>query len=165
MPQEGNVQVSTFFATVATGQVVSQVVEMGAKGQAVELLGIHTSFFQMRANSIARISTALSTNPEHLLAPPTSVVEMLRAKSLYGLSITGHETALVVEGGNDQSWTSIIIPLYGIIRPRRQILILGQSGGVAGNEFKVEVYYRPSELSKVELDALNLKYGKYRRGA
>ena len=166
MPQEGRVQVADVSRRFAfSGEVGARIMEIGARGEAVRLLAIHTSVLIMEAVNNTRVGTALSSNPEHLATPPPTIDLILQSKAIYGFSLFNHQRALVTSGGNDQSWVTLVIPLYGLVRPRRQVLLFGQTAGTAGNIVRVEVYYQPLELAKVELDALNLKYGKYRRGA
>lgn len=156
----GVVQMVTSTQLIAVG-VGSMPVEMGARGEAVELLGIHTSITQVFDISGFYLATALSSNPAWYPTPPIVTTQgLLEDKSVYGVGVILGQTITTVGA---KAFTLPIIPLYGIVRPRRQILVWSfqLSGGPV--TFRVEIYYRPVKLGKEDLDSLNLKYGKYRR--
>ena len=162
MPEEGNIQVKVMSQLLTSVTEVSRVAEMGAKGEAVRLEQISLSIAPAFGELDISLAVGLSSNPVHL----TSVLNALGIMSdpaIYGvLSTMGGFFA----GGSQSLHRTISMDLKGIIRPRRQILLWayasGDSSVVLG---RVEILYRPIQLGKVDLDALNLKYGKYRRSA
>lgn len=154
MPAEGKPQVMTFSRNVTSPNFGSAPIEMGAKGFAVELFAAH--YFVENAVGAFNSHFALSSNPEHELTPPPTTNDFLSDPAIYGHS--GSEIASTFLTSMTR-----IIPLYGIIRPRRQILVWVWDTATATNFIRAEIYYRLIELGKTELDTLNLKYGKYRR--
>ncbi len=166
MPDEGKVQIVRRSLVIPTGaRPISTPVEMGAKGEAVELLGIHTSLFNFSSLDTFTLITALSFNPSHEQLTPTDRIAMIADPALYGTSLSFKSEDLTVEGGRVYEQNTQIIPLYGLVRPRRQILVVLYTSIGATGHIRIEIYYRPIRLSKVDLDSLNLKFGKYRRHA
>lgn len=164
MPEEGNVQVAIKgFQTTTAGTFDSGavIIELGARGQAVEMIALHHTLGIILTSLGQYNLVGLSTNPEHELAPPEGVDLFLKDSAVYGVSNFSYNGV----GTNfARSERTNIIPLYGLIRPRRQVLVwlCGNTDEIP-TDIRVEIYYRPIELNKVDLDALNLKYGKYRR--
>ena len=162
MQDEGKVQVVNYARTVTSPSFSSLVVEMGARGEAVEMIALHISISAILPSTTQRsIVVALSTDPSHEVVPPVARIAMFSLKALYGFSSGFWQ---VGASGGARSSTEII-PLYGLVRPRRQILVWAWVGITEEQTFRVEIYYRPVSLNKEDLDALNLKYGKYRRMA
>ena len=166
MPQEGNAQVAVFSRIgMVSGAVQGNPVEIGARGQAIKLLGLSLSIADIIATAAYEFFFALSSNPEHELNPPATGNDRFTSRALYGTVFLQKAQNLQVEGGRVYENTTVVVPLHGIVRPRRQIAVsIFTQAGVTGR-LRVEIYYQPQAISKVELDALNLKYGKYRRGA
>ena len=163
MPREGNVQVVVVPVSAAANASGSAVVEIGARGEAVEILGIHFGIEQFVSNATQVLHIGLSTNPSHELTPPVSTTAFLTDKAIYGSMDLSNAEVVGAAGIWQATVSTNVIPLYGIIRPRRQILVWRMEG--PGVPIRSEIYYRPLNLNKTDLDALNLKYGKYRRGA
>ncbi|KKL76935.1 hypothetical protein LCGC14_2039890 [marine sediment metagenome] len=164
MPVAGKVQVASLHisSNVSTGQGFA--FQIGARGEAVELLGVHYFYTGGPMNVDHSLLLGISSNPGHLTNPPSTLVGFLADKAIYGENIRDYRQLITVEGGRVSQIQTVIIPLYGLVRPRRQILVsLATTPSV--QEVRAEVYYRPVTLSKIELDSLDLKYGKYRRGA
>ncbi|KKL76098.1 hypothetical protein LCGC14_2048320 [marine sediment metagenome] len=162
MPQEGNLQVVSFARSIDADDFGAVPVEMGARGEAVELWGLHLIPGEMGVVVSQSLMVALSSNPSHELTPPGSEDAFLADRALYGMAMarkTSHTAIGEIIVPQD------FVPLYGIVRPRRQILVWSFIRPAATLVFRVEIYYRPVSLNKHDLDALNLKYGKYRRGA
>lgn len=161
MPEEGKVQVVSVTRLFGTNESNNAVIEMGARGQAVELLGVHYTLSNLSAATSIGIEIGLSSNPENEGFPFIGSVTPNFDPSVYGywdysiLTLTGVGHVVREPQG--------IIPLYGLVRPRRQVLIFVFNGGTA--ELRTEVYYRSVSLVKEDLDSLNLKFGKYRRTA
>ncbi|KKM65648.1 hypothetical protein LCGC14_1489110 [marine sediment metagenome] len=165
MPQEGNVQVVVPTVSVEAGTAKGFVVELGAKGEAVALLGLHVGIEEFLPSGEFVVFVALSSNPGHLLTPPATSAARAGDKALYGATLLTGREVLDTSGGRTYTIPSISTPLYGLIRPRRQVLIVFFVNPGVLPKIRVEIYYKPLSLGKIELDALNLKYGKYRRGA
>ncbi len=155
----GVVQMVNYARLISAGQE-SMPVEMGARGEAVELLGIHTAITEVTNTSSFQLVTALCSNPAFYPTPPIgSTQALLEDKSMYGVGVIQGQTMTAVAA---KVFILPIIPLYGIVRPRRQILVWSLAAGAAV-VFRIEIFYRPVKLGKEDLDSLNLKYGKYRR--
>ena len=165
MPQEGNVQVVVPTLAVVEGTTTGSVVEFGARGEAVALQGLHVAIEGFSSAVELIVFVALSSNPGHLLTPPVTDAARRGDKALYGATIFACREELTSTGGRTYCVPSISTPLYGLIRPRRQILLINFINPGVTPTIRVEIYYKPLSLGKIELDALNLKYGKYRRGA
>lgn len=162
MPAEDNVQVvSRAIVTEATDNN-SLVIDVGARGQAVELLAIHYNFRQFNANETQYLLIALSSNPEHELVIPATAALFLSDASSYGFLALNHLETVGAAGVWQVLLPVIVVPLYGLVRPRRQIL-MWRFAGDSSLSLRADIYYRPVSLNKTELDSLNLKYGKYRR--
>ena len=166
MPHEGNVQIALVTRTLTGGVPFGAAFEVGSRGEAVKIIAIHYSVgrFFGAGTLTNRLKVALSTNPEHALSPPATEGEFMNDKALYGAISVGTEKFIGAPGVEEVGWVTSVIPLHGIIRPRRQIIVGFWISQLAAN-FRAEVYYIPVQMNKTELDALNLKYGKYRRGA
>ena len=162
MPAEGNVQIVSYYTTLAASDFRSTVLEMGARGEAVELIGINFSIESFPAAEQQFMAVGLSSNPTHGDSPPSSLPAIMENKAIYALFMARHTEFVGAAGVWQTSIETKVIPLFGLIRPRRQILVWG-FGGDSVSAFRAEVFYRPVSLGKTELDTLNLKYGKYRR--
>jgi hypothetical protein len=55
-------------------------------------------------------------------------------------------------------------PLYGIIRPRRQVWVTFLVGHEGDDRQNIEIYYSEIDASLKQEAQINYKYGKYRRG-
>ena len=162
MPEEGKLQVVSFARDITANDFGGAPIEMGARGEAVELWGLHLIIGEMAVIISQSLMVALSSNPRHELTPPGSEDAFVIDPALYGMAMsrkTSHTN--VGEIYVPQNF----VPLYGIVRPRRQILVWSFIRPAANVVFRVEIYYRPVSLNKADLDTLNLKYGKYRRMA
>ena len=167
MPQEGKIQTKVAVALAAGNEARGVPIEMGARGEAVELWAIHHSIERLPSSSTSLVLySGLSSNPE-LEGPIVPTLRPFIAdKSIYGLSAQTWEVDIGIGGVVLNYQRTQIIPLYGIVRPRRQIWVfLHTTVPDISGEIRIEVYYRPISLNKTDLDALNLKFGKYRRGA
>ena len=162
MPEEGRLQMVSFARDIAADDFASAPVEMGARGEAVELWGLHLITGEMAVVISQSLMVALSSNPRHELTPPGSEDAFALDPALYGMALTRKTSHTNVA---ESYVPQIFVPLYGIVRPRRQILVWSFIRPAATLVFRVEIYYRPVSLNKQDLDALNLKYGKYRRMA
>ncbi|KKL72562.1 hypothetical protein LCGC14_2083690 [marine sediment metagenome] len=162
MPEEGKTQVVVVTQTLLPGTGFGKAFEMGARGQAVKLLAVHHSWGRVRAEAVLRSIIGISSNPEHATAVPPNENAFLGEKSIYGLVAFGYDVVVGAPAVQQVTWVSAVIPLYGLIRPRRQLMV-GRYGGNFELTWRMEVYYVPLDMEKTELDTLNLKYGKYRR--
>ncbi len=164
MPPEGNVQIAAFGFEVPGVGSGAFAVEIGAKGEAAKLLAIHYSLQRVFPETGQRYQMALSSNPNHLLTQPPTEIAMLTDKALYAFWAFTHEEIVGAAGVWQAIQNTQVIPLYGLIRPRRQIFVFRSFAETTTN-LRIEIYYTPISLGKTELDTLDLKYGKYRRGA
>lgn len=161
----GNVQVATveerYFSPVYAGLPIS----FGAVGQAVKLHAVHYSFDFFVASASLYVTCALSTNPQHELNPPGDQDLFYQDEALYGFAslLYGQSRDGINWGLSASIPATIVIPLYGIIRPRRQVLVFYFLHSGQYIRIRTEVYYEPITLDRVSLDALDRKYGKYRR--
>jgi len=152
----------SFARDIAADDFGAAPVEMGARGEAVELWGLHLITGEMAVVVSQSLMVALSSNPRHELTPPGGEDAFVLDPALYGMALVRKSTHTNV---GEISIPQAFVPLYGIVRPRRQILVWSFIRPAANVVFRVEIYYRPVSLNKPDLDALNLKYGKYRRMA
>jgi len=162
MPLEDNsVEVLVIsHATESGASSEASPIEMGGQGKLVQLLGIHYI-----CNTIAtppgawHLCLGLSSNPNHLLNPPAGREPFIRDISIYGSFIHLHRAA---GDGTSHSLSTAIIPLYGLIRPRRQIFVI-RADTTTAIEIRVEVYYRPIAIQGIIRNVIDRKFGKYRR--
>ncbi|KKL79982.1 hypothetical protein LCGC14_2009390 [marine sediment metagenome] len=165
MPDADNIQVAVVSRLLVAGFPWRTAFEMGSRGQAVRLFAVHYSWERLFSDSDSRLKVAMSTNPEHEISPPLTEPAWMLDKSLYASFSGGFDQDVRSDiGYTFNTWRTAVIPLYGIIRPRRQVLV-GNYVSATGMNFRAEIYYSVAELGKTELDTLNLKYGKYRRRA
>lgn len=132
----------------------------GGEGNLVELLAVHWHIESVQATAAVLITAGLSSNPEHLATPPADFVAAMQDKAIYGRGVwTG---AFVTSGFDSQN--GVVVPLYGLVRPRRQVGIVTIINAAAATQVTGEVYYNPfTETNTVERDRVNREYGKYRR--
>lgn len=166
MPHEDSVQVVKFARNITSPIFGSAVIEIGAKGNAASLLGIHTSVSGLFVTDSLQLFFALSSNPAHELTPPATAAAFFNDPALYGSNaITSVLTAAGTTGRARALLVTLITPLYGLIRPRRQIIVFMFIHATNTLAIRAEIFYRPIQLNRTDLDTLDLKYGKYRRGA
>ena len=165
MPHEDDIKVASFTFEGGAGPAFREGVsiEVGGRGKVVQLWAAHYHITNFdTALVFAQWSTGISENPEHALDPPLSSSAMARSRAVYGRMTWNGGWA-----GNAGTWDvkPWVIPLYGIIRPRRQIWVnVGVMGEV--NDFKpvLELYYTPIDtLPRQVLNSINRSRGKYRR--
>lgn len=135
--------------------------------QVVSLIAIHWALEQLKDSGAAGAGlfmAALSENPNHELTPPGGVAEFQSNPDLYGM-VTW--TSFMDQSGINRSSQGIIgtqiIPLYGILRPKRQIAVFANIWAVSITGIRGEIYYEEEEPSGVVVDAISRRYGKYRR--
>lgn len=158
MPQEGNIKVKEWSNRLVTVGVHGYPLNFGAQNKAVKLLGVNLLFSAAGLSASGDMITALSSNPNHLDAPP-AYPEILLDEALYARQ---HYDTVRVGDEHSIFFHNQWMPLYGLLRPTRQILIvynLLQNNCVLAMEW----YYEEIELSQTIQDDLNLVYGKYRR--
>lgn len=134
--------------------------------EVVSLIAIHWHIEQVVGGGGATglLMAALSENPEHELTPPVGVAEFQGNANLYGMA-----TWLSISGVNGSDWafglsgTTLIIPLYGILRPKRQVAVFANVWQTGFTGIRGEVYYVPVQPSRDVVDAISRRYGKYRR--
>jgi len=163
MPQDGRIQTATFSYEGATGYN-SMPIEFGSRGEACELLGVHYHCLGLRTDQDSSFITALSSNPDFEVTPPVAIGEIMAGKSTYGLLCIVQDFYQATADGlaMGEAVLTWIIPLYGLIRPRRQMWVWSISANIT-MPLVCEIYYRPVTLQDDEMDLLNRKYGLYRR--
>lgn len=155
-----DVQVAVVHERPESSDFGSKIIEMGGgEGNVVELIAVHWHI-ELVNGAIMWQSLALSSNPEHLLTPPADIASNQLDVALYGRAVWIGRTDAVGE-----SWVAgtIVVPLYGIIRPRKQIMVWGIIASTSVVGLTGEIYYRPVVLAQRDRDSINRKYGKYRR--
>lgn len=132
--------------------------------QAVSLIAIHWHIETIHSPSTdALVVCALSENPEHELNPPTGVAEFQGDPDLYGMAtFLTSWTHSGTEGQSQTSFGTLVIPLYGMLRPKRQVAVFANIWGVTIG-IRGEIYYEPEIPSREIVNAINRRYGKYRR--
>jgi len=163
MLPDGRIEVATLYERPTSPVFGSIPLVMGAEGQAVAIEAVHYSIDFMDEAFNAYLAIALSSNPAHELIPPATIDDMHSNKALYGFSSMFRPFDLVSQGASSTLVNSRIIPLYGVIRPRRQILVYYWLHQSHQTRIRVEVFYQVVSLTINELDTLDRKYGKYRR--
>ena len=165
MPQEGNMQVGVFYRRVlADESLVSFVVDLGGgEGNLVQIWACHWNFetLEAAASHVFFLGAALSSNPEHENTPLESFEDFQFNKALYARTVivsdhfgTGDSTVTVPQQ---------IIPVYGLVRPRRQIAVIAKVALQINLGIGLEIYYTPVGATFTEREEVNRKYGKYRR--
>jgi len=165
LPEGDLVEVLVASHETSAGAVSEAIpIEMGGQGKLVELLGVHYLVnYPGSPTGPFILCLGLSSNPNHLLTPPAHRAAFLEDVSIYGAHI--HCMAPVTAGENYATSHVIdtkIIPLYGIIRPRRQVFVVRGDTGTA-ILIRIEVYYRPIAVKGVLRNVIDRKFGKYRR--
>jgi hypothetical protein len=146
----------------------AEVVEVGGRGKLVQLWQVIYHFYDIvTANAALIIADALSEDPNHELAPPATIAAFAESRALYGRSVwTTQATQVTAVGYYHSQWQNQIVPLYGIIRPRRQLWVTYAVQGQppALGKRSMELYYSVvPDLPGAIKDAINRKRGKYRR--
>lgn len=167
MPQDDEMQVGVFrIPQIGSLGNIGLPVEMGGgRGNLIRIWACHWSIEVTiaRSQAIGFIGCALSSNPEHEFDPPLGFVGALGDKALYGRAIWNY--AHNGEGDTTSFFQTQVIPVYGLVRPRRQIMTAIQLWGELElvNSIGLEVYYTPMSAPSTEREEVNRKYGKYRR--
>ncbi|MBA7554137.1 hypothetical protein ES705_46749 [subsurface metagenome] len=141
-------------------------IPINMQGKAVRLWAVHYSIAVALGQTGSGLwVNALSSNPSHEGEQAALNLDyFVRSPDLYGTSAWIDRVIVWEPAGVGITRTSTkIIPLYGIIRPVRQIWIVYLVGFVGSDRMICEIYYEPIELAKSDLDSLNRKYGRYRR--
>lgn len=142
----------------------SMIIEFGALGQAVKLKAVHWHIDFATSTTNNYLAMALSSNPRHDLNPPGDQDLFFEDESLYGFgSFVYNQAAAGSDYARMVTFYSIIIPLYGLIRPRRQRIVWYHLASGIQIRLRAEIYYEAIELDRVTLETLDRKYGKYRR--
>ena len=133
--------------------------------QVVSLLAIHWQLESMKNNATSGLFVAaLSENPEHELNPPIGVAELQGNLSLYGMATW---MQIAGQGGSDWGWATsshtLIIPLYGILRPKRQVAVFASIWHTGVTGVRGEIYYEEETPPSNIVEAINRRSGKFRR--
>lgn len=166
MPAEDKpVEVLNVFPRIETSPSEAAIpVEMGAQGNVVELIAIHYSLPDVSIIDNFRCMMVLSSNPNHLLNPPAGRFLNSSTPGLYGAGyLVGNFMSNGINYAVSEVIKTLIIPLYGLMRPRRQVLIVSMTCVHAPMTCHVEIYYRPVSLSNELENSINRKFGKFKR--
>ena len=164
MRQEGETQVLTYNQHVGeSNPAVSIPIEAGARGELIAINSVRYSPPDIGTFAAIHwvIMNALSTNPEHEENPPASIAEFMESKALYARSVQLHLSAADLP---DHTIEVIHVPMYGLLRPRRQIWVI-YAVGISSAEvwYGLEVNYRPVKVDDTTLSEYNHRYGLYKR--
>ncbi len=167
MPPDGDtdIQVARYWnLTIFKSPFVwrGQVVELGGRGRLVQLWAIHHYMLNLGVTIGAQVTwaSALSSNPNHEGDLGLVVVDFLGDAALYGTSLRNE-----IDSGTSISRDVVtqIVPLYGLIRPRRQIWVLCLEDLLGNRGFGIEIYYSEIPMPRQDVITANRKYGKHRR--
>lgn len=166
MPQDGEIQVGVFH-DIDEGLLPfehGKPVEMGGgEGNLIQIWACHWTidFIKMGPEADRFVGVALSSNPEHELTPPLNFEVFMEDKALYARQLWSFSHDGI--GDSDNGQVTRVIPCYGLIRPRRQIMVAVIINGEAVVNWNLEVYYNAVGAVFTEREEVNRKYGKYRR--
>jgi len=133
-------------------------IEFGvATNQIVKLWGIKYSWEALTIGSRQGVM-CLSNNPQHLVTPPASLKALILDPAVYAY----FEWLMYLEVQGGQTMSTVQLPLYGLIVPKRQVLLSYQTLTTTGDQ-RAEIYYSAVTATPEEIGAVNLKQGKYRR--
>lgn len=140
--------------------------DAGARGEVIELIAVHYTFSNPDLVP-GRLAMGLFSNPSPAARanPLVGLTYLRESPDVYGFFQWDSWVTVTAPGtGTVENFTTTeIIPLYNLIRPRRQLLAISWGQGVVTIGLRVEIYYRPKSLPKHEIDLINRKYGLYRR--
>lgn len=137
----------------------AEVIRFGAS-DAVALIAAHYHWEGTYSLATEFRGMALSRNPEHELNPPAEIAAWFEDRNLYARGQLIRDATRTNEG--NMLIASLIVPLYGIIVPSRQIVIHMRIGGGTYGQIG-EFYYHEVKLSRQEANLMNITWGKYRR--
>ena len=181
MRHEDEMQVGIFYERSGEGaeERGSLPVELGGgEGNLVRIWACHWTVELVKIGVSPTITDrflgiALSSNPEHELAPLIGFQDFQNNKALYARALWtfNHQSVIVVNGldhayASDRTallWQPKVVPAYGLVRPRRQIMVWDLLNGGAVTGMGLEVYYTAFGATRTEREEVNRKYGKYRR--
>jgi len=146
------------------GNWIGIPVELGGQGTLVRLWGVHHYIANINSTVPAASlwGSALSSNPEHIGELAFGLDEFMRSPALYGTWLSPYRT--IGTGSQSLSLHTGLVPLYGIVRPRRQIWVLYLVGSAGSDRQGIEIYYNDDVgRDKDLIDETNRKFGKYRR--
>jgi len=149
--------IKNLYAGVAGQQAIPVNFGIGHKDSAVQLLGITYSVKGESNAEFGYYAICLCEDPRLLATPPT-VFQMFNLDSCYALV----SKPIVRSSFIDLLKATSHIPLYGLLRPFRQLLCLDMSYDAAVR-FKVEIFYQVIRISPEESSALARQKGAYRR--
>lgn len=140
-------------------------IELGARGGLVQLWGIHHYLAQAPVSTDygGLWASALSSNPDHVGDIALGLDEFIGSPALYGTMTVASGVSTTVTGAQSSRYWAMYTPLYGIVRPRRQVWVLYLVIHEGFHRMGIEVYYSEIEAGRVDEDAVNRKFGKYRR--
>ncbi len=130
---------------------------IGHKDWVVQLLGITNSIWIELVTEFSWCAVCLCEDPRLLTTPPT-LHQMYELDSCYALWAYPLYHTLNCTTLRD----SAHLPLYGLLRPFRQLLCFA-TGYAVPMKFKVEIFYRMVKISPEESSALARQKGAYRR--
>lgn len=167
MPPEDEMQVGVFYArTIALGSAGVPVELGGGEGNLVRIWACHWNLEKTPTQDgpfDGFLGMALSSNPEHEGTPPFTFADFQSDPALYARAIYLYAHDGI--GDTTSFLNNKIVPCYGLVRPRRQIMtVLNLWTGLdIFTGVGLEVYYTPWSVPLTEREEINRKYGKYRR--
>lgn len=165
-----NVQIARYARTQDTPEAVAWEgipIEMGGRGGVVQLWAAHyyTGQVDEVVNQNRIWATGLSSNPahegQHVLA--FDIEEFFTSPAIYASMVHASHSRQLTSGSMTHEFLTQVIPLYGLIRPRRQIWMQFEIKHDGSLRTGIEVYYSELEPPRVQEETVNRKYGKYRR--
>lgn len=177
MPQDDEMQVGVFYERSGAEVAVEGAlpVEMGGgEGNLIRIWACHWTVELVKladTPSVDRfLGLALSSNPEHELVHLVNFQDFQSNKALYARALWTYNSLNVLIAGSDNVinreallWQPKKVPCYGLVRPRRQMMVWSLLNGAAVTGMGLEIYYTPFSATRTEREEVNRKYGKYRR--
>lgn len=125
---------------------------------------LHKITYNFAAVQVGETNTywaaCLTMNPSHY-RNPLSQPTMFTNPASYALG-ADFRHGLALDPSRFYKLRTLDLELHGLLVPKRQILNVYQSLG-ASVGFKCEILYEDIEANQDDIDAVNRKFGKYRR--
>jgi len=167
MPQEDKdvLIASIIFPHVEDSAELAQPMDTAARlsTEAIKLHGVEYNMSAWDRNLVdVNCIFCLSSNPEHLVGPP-SMIEIFDSEATYAIyKWDGRAAVAGTDNGYARMFNTGIIPLYGLIVPRRQIVCLDNNMG-STIKMRANIYYSIVQKKSDIIETLNRQRGKYRR--
>lgn len=152
---------------ITFGNWIGIPVELGGRGGVVQMWGIHHYIDGNHGGASVHAiwASALSSNPDHEGELALGLDDYFGSPAMYGTHVYSESQLYTPSGGASTiRHLTAVIPLYGIIRPRRQIWVQYFVTFAGSNRSGIEIYYSEIDATRRQEAQVNYKYGKYRRG-